>query len=230
MKLHLRYAAALLLVPFTAAGYVACSSDEDTTGTDAGPASTTTTTSTSPTSNPTTTSTPGQDAQVPTDASTGDSSTADSGCVYTPPNVDGGGKCGTYAFGTAAVNASTPQAGGAYTGGALPPGIYDVTVLERASEKGSWRETLALDGTRFTRIRQVDTGSGTGSLGPVTYRSGTYTTGPNGLVLTFDCAFDDTTAADAGSNTVPYEVVKNGCEASMRYGAAGIRTTLKRRP
>lgn len=226
MKLHLRYAAALLLVPFTAAGYMACSSDEATTGSDAGPAATTTTT---PTSTTTTTTTPGQDAQVPTDASTGDSST-DSGCVYTAPNVDGGGKCGTYVFGTAAVNASTPQAGGAYDGGTLPPGIYDVTVFERASEKGSWRETLALDGTRFTRIRQIDTGSGTGSLGPVTYRSGTYTTGANGLVLTFDCAFDDTAASDAGSNTVPYEVVQNGCESSIRYGAAGLRTTLKRRP
>jgi hypothetical protein len=112
----------------------------------------------------------------------------------------------------------------------LPPGIYDVTLYERTSEKGSWRETLALDGTRFTRIRQIDTGSGTGSLGPVTYRSGTYTAGPNGLVLTFDCAFDDTTASDAGSSTVPYEVVKNGCESSMRYGGTGIRTTLKRRP
>ncbi len=227
MKLHLRYAAALLLVPFTAAGYVACSSDEGTTGADAGPASTTTTTS--PTSTPTTTSTPGQDAQVPTDASTGDSSTTDSGCTYTAPNVDGGGQCGTYAFGTAAVNASTLQTV-TFNGGALPPGIYDVTVYQRMTEKGSWRETLALDGTRFTRIRQVDTGSGTGSLGPVTYRSGTYTTGPNGLVLTFDCAFDDTTAADAGSSTVQYEVVKNGCESSIRYGAGVAYATLKRRP
>lgn len=227
MKFSFRYAALALMVPSAAVAWIACSTD--TAGTEDGgtsPSSTTTSTSPSSTTTPTgTTPTPGPDGSTP------DSSTpSDSGCVYVAPNTDGGGVCGTHAFGTAAVNATNAQDGGAYTGGAIAPGIYDVSLYERGSAQvGSWRETLALDGTRFTRTRQIDTGSGSG-VGPVTYRSGTYAMNGQQLVLTFDCAVDGDAGSDAGSNTIVYEVVKNGCETSIRYGAAGIRTTLKRRP
>jgi len=141
--------------------------------------------------------------------------------------MDGGGTCGTYPF-TAPVNATAARDGGAYTGGAIAPGVYEVSLYERgAVQSGNWRETLALDGTRFTRARQIDTG-GDGGPGPVTYRSGTYAVNGTQLVLTFDCSVGGD--VDAGSNTIVYEVVKEGCETSIRYGAAGIRTTLKRRP
>lgn len=226
MKHSFRYAAFALFVPFVAGAYMACSSDDPSGTSDAGTSPTSTTTPTTPTPS-NTTPTPQPDGSTSPDGSTPQ---PDSGCVYNPPNVDGGGVCGTYAFGTPAANASVPVDGGAYTGGAIPPGVYDVTLYERnSSQTGSWRETLALDGTRFTRIRQVDTGSGGA---PVTYRSGTYTqTDAGGLLLTFDCAFDGDAGSDSGSNTIPYEVVKNGCaDTTFRYGGTGIRTTLKRRP
>jgi hypothetical protein len=166
------------------------------------------------------------DAASPTDAADPDA------CAAPPPSLDAGGACGTMEFGAVAAAFGPPSGSNDYLGGALPAGIYDAVGAERMSgSKGSWRETFVVDGAgHFTRIRQIDTGASDASLGPVTRRSGTYTTNGTNITLTYDCAQSDGTFVDAGSDTLPYEAVKSGsCGATYRYGATGIRLTLKRR-
>lgn len=201
----------------------ACSSDSPgggNTGTDAGSSS----------GNP---PRPEGDASVVSDmdASKRDSSTTeDAGCTPVAASLDAGGGCGTAEFGAVAAPFTGVDAGdgGDYMGGAFPAGIYDAVGAERASgNNGSWRETFVSDGNgRFTRIRQIDTGSGGG---PVSRRSGTYTTAGKNIKFTYDCAQADGAPIDAGSDELPYEVLTAGCAATYRYGATGIRITLKRR-
>lgn len=213
----------LTLAGATAFAIQACSSDSssDDGGGDAGGSSETGTK-------------PGLESDSSTtgdDASKSDSSTTkDAGCTIAPPSLDAGGACGTMEFGAVAAPFTGVDAGdgGDYVGGAFPAGIYDAVLAERASgNAGSWRETFVSDGNgRFTRIRQIDTGSGPG---PISRRSGTYTTTGKDIKFTYDCAQTDGNPVDAGSDTLPYEVVTAECAATYRYGATGIRISLKRR-
>jgi hypothetical protein len=179
---------------------------------------------------------PGEDPDgaAPEDgATTKDADPEKDACAVSPPSLDAGGGCGTMEFGVIAAPFG-PVDGGSntYAGGALPAGIYDAVGAERASgSKGSWRETLVVDGAgRYTRIRQIDTGLSDASLGPVTRRSGSYTTSGTNITMTPDCAQSDGTFVDAGSDTLPYEAVTDStCGATYRYGVTGIRITLKRR-
>ncbi len=147
------------------------------------------------------------------------------------PSLDAGGGCGTMEFGAIAAPFGDVDGGAAYQGGVLSAGVYDAVVAERLSAKGSWRETFVVDGVgHFTRIRQIDTGLSDASLGPVTRRSGTYTTNGTEITLTYDCAMTNDAAVDAGSDTLPYEALTDStCGTVYRYGATGIRITLKRR-
>ncbi|MBL8609463.1 MAG: hypothetical protein JNL38_19180 [Myxococcales bacterium] len=149
------------------------------------------------------------------------------------PVLDGGGACGTLPFGLAAAmfGPVDVDAGNSYDGGALPPGIYDAFIAERASGAGgSWRETFVVDGAgNFTRIRQIQATAG-GALGPVTYRAGTYALNGGSIQLNYTCAYSETDPVDAGPDNLPYDVVSDGCGAPRyRYGASGIRITLRRR-
>lgn len=224
MRIRLRALAALAALPFVAAFYLACSSDPETTA-DAGTTPTSTTTATTP-PNPTGTSTtPPTDGAPPSDAAP----PPDSGCTYAKPGMDGGGACGAYTFGAPAVTFTATDAGGGFNGGAIPPGIYDAVLAERATASaGTWRETLVLDGARFTRTRQLNL-TGT-SEGPVTRRSGTYTVTGGELKLTYDCAFSDDAGVDAGSDTFMLDVSGATCDKTMRFGIAGVGVTFKRRP
>lgn len=227
MKTSLRVLALVACLPAFGAAYLACS---DTPGsTDAGqppsPTATTTTTTTAP---PTTTTTT-VDATAPVDAAP-PMDAGEAGCAYPKPVMDGGGLCGTYPFGAAAVTFVMPDAGPpAYDGGVLPPGIYDVVLGERASSlSAGWRETFVVDGARFTSIQQRSIASSTLAL---TQRSGTYTLTGGELKLTYDCAFSDDAGVEAGAETYPFTVSGAGCDRDLRWSAPGnIHLTLKRRP
>lgn len=47
--------------------------------------------------------------------------------------------------------------------------------------------------------------------------------------FTYDCAVSAGNPVDGGADTLPFEVVKDGCNATYRYGVTGLRVTLKRR-
>jgi hypothetical protein len=169
------------------------------------------------------------DAATKPDASAG----SDAGCAPLAAALDAGGGCGTMDFGAAAAPFTGVDAGGAagYAGGVFAAGVYDAVLAERASgNAGSWRETFVSDGNgHFTRIRQIDTGAGSGP-GPVSRRSGTYNVNAAQITFTYDCAQSDgTPIATPGSDTLPYEVVTDKCDATYRYGATGIRISLRRR-
>jgi hypothetical protein len=169
------------------------------------------------------------DASTTNDSGTGD----DGGCEATTVSLDAGGGCGTLEFGAVAVPFSgfDASAGNDYAGGAFPAGIYDAVLAERSSANaGSWRETFVSDGNgRFTRIRQINTGSG-GGPGPVSRRSGTYAVSGKDVTFTYDCAQNDNVAITVpGSDTLPYEVVTDTCNATYRTGVTGIRISLRRR-
>jgi hypothetical protein len=160
----------------------------------------------------------------------------DAACEPKPPAFDGGNPCGALAFGQPVVNAGPVNLDGGtdagYLGGMLLPGIYDAVVYERASGGGgSWRETFVVDGAgQFTRTRVIDTG-GAGGPGPTTYRAGTYTLSGSSIQLKPTCAFSGDAGVDAGTDTLPYEALPGTCGASTvyRFGATGLRITLKRR-
>lgn len=157
----------------------------------------------------------------------------DAGCTSkapAPPVADGGFGCGTMDFGKIAApfTGVDEDAGNTYDGGAFLPGIYDAVGAERLSASGgSWRETFVVDSNgRFTRVRQIDTGSGPGA---VTRRSGTVTVKGSEATFTYDCAQSDGGFVEAGADTLPFEVVEKDCETRYRYGASGFRLTLVRR-
>lgn len=168
-----------------------------------------------------------------------DDDEADAGdsCVgeYTAPNLQNTGPCGTTPFGEPAaafgpVDTTDPD----YKGTTLADGVYDAINAERGSAlAGSWRETLVIKGNRFTRVRQVDTGSASGP-GAVSYRAGTLEYGANGepqqIRFTYDCAQTGDNVVDAGVDNLPSDaIVESDCSARFRYGASGIRVTLRRR-
>ena len=102
-----------------------------------------------------------------------------------------------------------------------------MTTAERASgNAGSWRETIVIGANgRFSRSRQIDA-SGNG-VGPLTYRSGTFTTSGNELTMTEDCTSVD---GGPGTNTMQYNVTTDECgEPTLRYSVTGFRFTFKRR-
>jgi hypothetical protein len=149
---------------------------------------------------------PGQDGSTEEDGAVPKDATPDTdGCTSTVPSLDAGGGCGTMEFGAIAAPFGPVDGGNAYLGGTLAAGVYDAVGAERASgSKGSWRETFVVDGAgHFTRIRQIDTGLSDASLGPVTRRSGTYTTSGTDITLTYDCAQSDGAFVDAGFDTLP---------------------------
>lgn len=169
----------------------------------------------------------------PEDAGGGeDTGTADTGACTTPvaANLDGTESCKTLPFGTAAVNfvAVDPQ-GPDTMGGTLPAGIYDVTSAERTTPKGSWRETLVVDGAgKFTRIRQLDTGTGNG-LGPITYVSGSYTTSGSDITFVTECVMGGTGKV-GDKTTLPFGVAMDGCQhARFFFSFTGFRVTLTQR-
>jgi hypothetical protein len=172
---------------------------------------------------------PGADSGGPTDPADAANDAETRECVPNdpPPELDGGGHCGAMPLGTAAAFEPVDAGDTDYGGGTLPPGIYDAVMAERLSgNPGSWNETFVVGPeNRFTRVRQLDTGGGPGQL---VERSGTFTTSANQITFTYDCAYRDGSPVDAGSDTLPYEVV--GCDdAVYRYGVTGIRITFKRR-
>jgi len=173
-----------------------------------------------------------RDSASITDAPVGDA-LEDSACAQPVPDLDGGGACGTLEFGEAAQPFGPVDGGEPFTGGYLPPGVYDAVLAERASGgRGSWRETFVVDGAgHFTRIRQVDTGISDASLGPVTRRSGTYSLTDAGTIrLVPTCATSGGNTVDAGTDELPYDVAGDPCgKPSYRYGATGVRITLRRR-
>ena len=174
----------------------------------------------------------GEDSSTKTDATITDS--GDAGCALITVSVDAGGGCGTTDFGAVAAQFTGVDAGGGndYAGGAFAAGIYDAVLAERASgSAGSWRETFVSDGSgHFTRIRQIDTGAGSGP-GPVSRRSGTYAVNGKQITFTYDCAqADGAPLPTPGPDTLPYELVTDRCNATYRYGATGIRISLRRRP
>lgn len=153
-------------------------------------------------------------------------------CPQAPPSLDAGGACGTMEFGAPEVQFRANSFDVPEAGGFLPPGIYDAVDAERLSAKGTWRETFVVDGAgRFTRIRQIHSGLDGSDAGPVTRRSGTYTTNGNYITLTYDCAFAGDESVDAGRDTLPYEILADeACSnVSYRFGASLVRFTLKRR-
>lgn len=161
-----------------------------------------------------------QDAEV-------DAADARVECPATPavPDLNGPNQCGAIDFGLPAAMFEPVKDDAGLQGGTLPSGIYDTITAERASgAKGSWRETIVLaENGRFTRTRQID--PGTGNLGPLTYRSGTYSMSGNEITLTDDCS-----STDLGGSTLPYNVVMDECGLPMlQYSATGFRFTLKRR-
>lgn len=165
-----------------------------------------------------------------TDAAT---DSGDAGCAPATVSLDAGGGCGSMDFGAIASPFTGVDAGGGndYAGGAFPAGIYDAVLAERASASGgSWRETFVSDGTgHFTRIRQIDTGTGSGP-GPVSRRSGTYAVNGKQITFTYDCAqTDGNPITTPGPDTLPFEIVTDKCNATYRYGVTGIRISLRRR-
>lgn len=145
-----------------------------------------------------------------------------------PPDLSGPRACGAIDFGRTAapfvpVDASAPAFD---TGGVLAPGIYDVVTAERASgSPGSWRETIVVGSNgRFTRSRQIDTGSGPG---PVSYRSGTFSTDGGHVTLAEDCYVVNDAGADAGISTLPYVADTDACgNTAFSYSVTGFRFTF----
>lgn len=217
---------ALVLLPSSmAAGLAACSSDPAPVSIDNGKDS-----------GGATDSSTAQDTNQANDTG----STGDTGaCAFSAPVIPGTGICGTLDFGQPAANAVMPEAGtpdgGYYIGGTIAPGIYDAVLFERGSStKGSWRETfvVAADG-KFTRIRQVDTGAGSGP-GPISYRAGTISTSGSTITLHSTCVANGDAGAetgpDAGNETNPFAVRGDSCHPTYQYGGTGIGITLQRRP
>lgn len=178
------------------------------------------------------------DTPNPDGGAEGEEDAGDS-CIgqFEAPTLDGPGPCGTTGFGEPAAGFGPvdENAGATYSGTMLADGIYDAVNAERASgsSNGSWRETFVVKGNRFTRIRQVDLGTGSGP-GPIAYRSGTfaYDVSDAGqlIKLTYDCAQTGDGGVDAGVDNLPSDaVVAADCSARYRYGATGIRVTLRRR-
>jgi hypothetical protein len=140
--------------------------------------------------------------------------------------MDGGGLCGTRPFGSPA--AVLTEAGAEFpsdAGSVLPPGVYDVTSGERvASIPDSWRETLVIDGQKFTQIRRL------GSAGAVTHRSGTYTIANKEVTLNADCAYRDDAGVDSGiTSSFKYDVITEGCNTTLRAISAGTQLRYTRR-
>jgi|GEM_PF-1922832 len=222
---------ALTVVSATAFVVGACGSSETSPigdSTDGAEAGTGSETGTKPRPEETDSSVVETDATTKTDSST---SGDDAGCAPVTASLDAGGGCGSVEFGAVATPFTGVDAGGGgvYAGGAFAAGVYDAVLAERASgNPGSWRETFVSDGNgHFTRIRQIDTGSGPG---PVSRRSGTYAVNAKQITFTYDCAqADGTPIATPGSDTLPYELVTDKCNATYRYGATGIRISLRRR-
>lgn len=215
------------------AALVACSSDEASSSSSSGGASSSSSGGASSSSSGGSSTSSGGSSS--SSSSSGGADGGDGGCTGTGPAtpvLDGGGACGTVTFGlpAAAFGPVDVDAGNSYDGGTLPPGVYDAVLAERASGVGgSWRETFVVDGTnRFTRIRQIQA-TADGGLGPITYRSGTYTLSGGSIQLAYDCARSDATDIDAGPDTLPYDVVPGKCGPRYRYGATGIRVSLERR-
>lgn len=147
------------------------------------------------------------------------------------PVMEGGESCNALPFTIepapfVPVDESVPNE---LAGGTLPAGIYDVVQAERASgSAGSWQETFVFDGIgRFTRTRRITAST---TAGPISYRSGSYSFDGNSIVLAEDCFVNGTNEADAGSSTVPYEVVNDACGRTLfKYSVTGFRFTLRRR-
>lgn len=221
MKNFVRVGLVALAVPTFVLAYVACSSDEPSGGTS--PSSTTT--STSPTGTTTSTGTP--------DGTAPDSAVPDaSACTYPKPEVDGGQACGAHPFGQATVVLADAGAAFELDGSVgIPPGIYDLTSGERSTGiPYGWRETLVLDGAKYSQIRQLEPRQGNPSA--ATTRSGAYTVSGGKLTLDADCArSEDGGVIDAGGAGTPfsYEVVNDGCKVKLRLIAAGALLTYTRR-
>lgn len=144
-------------------------------------------------------------------------------------DTDGGGPCGTYAFGHPEVGFQPAFAHEVIRlGEAIPSGVYDAVFAESAPDStGSLRETFAAgaDG-RFTRVRRIDRAS----ITELTYRAGTYRATRGRLAVLYDCAIDDrrVSEADIGPE-VPYEVVTVHGEVHVVYSLGGARVWLRRR-
>lgn len=172
-----------------------------------------------------------EDAGVPSDGSTAKDSSSSKDASCSDYSLTAANPCGATNFGAPATPFTfvDPGDGGGYQGGPLVPGIYDAILAERASgSQGSWRETFVLgcDGN-FTRIRQIDTGSGVGN---VSYRKGKLALNGATGTFSYSCYVSGDAGLDAGNDNLPTEFIKDkDGKYILRYGAAFIRVTLKRR-
>lgn len=137
------------------------------------------------------------------------------------------GACGDVTFGKAAA-AFTQNDIESFAGGDILAGTYDAVRAEIGSTTaGSIRETVTFtaDG-RFTRIRQLTVTA----AGPVTVRTGTYSTNDGFVTFTADCQTSDGAVVTPENQSTPYDFVgPDAGVAKFRYGAAGIRFTLEKR-
>lgn len=143
-----------------------------------------------------------------------------------PPDLMGPGACGTLEFGQPAVPVADVTAPIVFTGGAIPPGIYDVVRYSRTSGSlmTTMRATLVIasDG-RFTEIRSLDTGSGTP---PVTRKSGTYTIEGNSLVRAIPCG---SATGMPETNRLPFTLECSPTEVLLHMGTTNLWFTYRRR-
>jgi hypothetical protein len=219
-----------LILPALLLAYAACASDPAVpVEPDVGP---------SPTSTQTQTPRPGEpptgDSAVPdsaaNDAQPDEAGRIDAGCIAVPVRIDGGGLCGTLGFGSPEALLRDASADFVLDGSAdIPPGVYEVTYGERTTSLPySWRETLVLDGSRYTQIRRFDIRQGT--AGPTNSRGGTYTTANGKIRFTTDCAkAEDAGNLDPSSSEFSYEVGRGACGVNLKLIVAGTLLTFDRR-
>lgn len=165
--------------------------------------------------------------------SSGSSGGADAECAVVedpePPNLDGGGPCGTLDFGQPAVAfvVDAGAFGDELDAGAFPPGIYDTVYVESPLQNGgTWRETTVVGPNgRFTRVRELRPGA---SNDPASYVSGTITKIEGGSVsIAVDCR-DGDAGLDA-STSFPVKFVQGCGTTYFTAGAGNTRAYMKRR-
>lgn len=180
-----------------------------------------------------------------------DAGAKDSGTGKDAGNIDGGGDsgeagcltpatqapvlgamtCNTYDFGLPPNNVIDVANAVVFSGGTIPPGIYDATAISRTTGSLSYtfQATLVFTaGGTFSEVRHLQTGSS-----PVTRKSGTFTTAIEGgtptLVRNIDCGG----SGDGGleTNKLPY-LVQVDCDGKVRIhmGTANLFFTYTRRP
>ncbi len=166
---------------------------------------------------------------VPTASDVSDVSAMDAGACGTTsvaPDLNGSNACMTLDFGQPAAMVQNVASPITFTGGTIPPGIYDIVSYSRTtgSIMTTIRATLvvASDG-HFTEVRVLDTGNGTP---PTTRKSGMWHIESTSFVRDVSCG-----GSDAGfeTNRLSYSVECNGTETLLHMGLTNLWFTYRRR-